>query len=272
MKRFCIISDEELYEAIQKATPLEANSLIRTIEKKKKKLDRNQTKAAIRGGKCSGKLLRIADNTDATQEEICQESEQEEMKMQTLDFEQLAVQEREISSNLLQLETEHKKLVSKRREIMLSLRTAKSELKEIMHIVKEREDRLVSTYDEYIKCAEGMKTIDQEKRTWQNLLEETRRKIEALHKINIFIYPNGKIDVENAEILEISNEEVESELNELIRIDEAGEMTVNEIRSIARLRMIVSTYEENGRKCEIAFEGQNSQKLWEAIMARQTAM
>lgn len=267
MKRFCFLTDTELYEAIQKATPLEADSLLRTIEKKRRKLERNQCKAAGRAEKCGSKPMENADNTEVSQEEICMEREQEEMAMETVELEQLEALEKEISSNILQLEGKYKRLAAERKEKVVSIQNVRSEIEEMRNIVREKQSLISRWYEEYTKAAEEMKTINQEKRDWQNQLEETRQKIELLQIVNLFIYPNGKIEVDNGEIPEVSSEDVNSELNELIQMDEAGEMTLNEIRSVAKLKRIADVYKEHGRKYETVFESESSQMLWDAINA-----
>jgi len=277
MERFEFSQKEELFEAIRKVTPSSAEELIRKLEKKQKRSGRKDKANA------SSELTEEQDtqpeeqpvqnledvvDMDDTQEDNNEEFEQEEQCMsKILDLEQLKAQEKELSAEVCLLEGKHKELVSKRRDLVGALERAQKALKELRRILHEQESNVTNLYEQYIECAEEMEAINQERRAYKELLEDTRKQIVDLQKITILVYQNSRIEVENAEIPTISDEEIISEVSKLICMPEAGEITINELKTIAKLHKMVKFYEDNGKAFELVFDSSKVQSFWETVVA-----
>jgi len=277
MERFEFSDKEELFEAIRKVTPSGAEELIRKLEKKQKRNGRRD-KANASSELTDEEVPQTEEqpvqeianvvDMDKTQEDIEEELEQEELNMsKTLDLEQLKAQEQELSAEVCRLEGKHKELVSKRRDLVGALERAQRALKELRRILREQESNVTNLYDQYIECADEMDAINQERRACKELLEDTRKQIVDLQKITILVYQNGRIEVENAEIPTISDEEIISELGKLICMPEAGEITINELKTIAKLQKMVKFYEDNGNVFELVFDSSKVQSFWETVVA-----
>lgn len=269
MERFEFSQKEELFEAIRKVTPSGAEELIRKLEKKQKRSGRRD-KANASSELTDEEIAQTEEQPVQDLEDVVdtEEFEQEEQSMnKTLNLEQLKAQEQELSAEVCCLEGKHKELVSKRRDLVGTLDRAQRALKELRRILHEQEVNVTNLYDQYIECANEMEVINQERRTCKELLEDTRKQIADLQKITILIYQNGHIEVENAEIPTISNEEIISELGKLICMPEAGEITINELKAIAKLQKMVRFYEDNGNALELVFDSSNVQVFWETVIA-----
>lgn len=129
-----------------------------------------------------------------------------------------------------------------------------------------QEKNVTNLYDQYLKCADEMDALNKERRACKELLEDTRRQIVDLKKITILVYQNGRIEVENAEIPCISDEEIISELGKLICMPEAGEITINELKIVARLQKMVRFYEDNDNAFELVFDSDKVQSFWETVV------
>lgn len=276
MERFQFSQKEELFEAIRKVTPSGAEDLIRKLERKQKRCERRgkantgsePTKEIAPTEEHPVQDFEVVVDMANTLEDTGEEVEQEEQNMnETLDLEQLKAQEQELSAEVCLLEGKHKALVSKRRDLVGSLERAQKALKELRRILNAQEANVTSLYDRYIECANEMENINQERKASKELLEETRRQIAELQKITILVYQNGRIEVENAEIPTISDEEIISELGKLIGMSEAGEITINELKTIAKLHKMVEFYEANGYTFELVFDSDKVQSFWETVIA-----
>ena len=255
MEQFGFSQKEELFEAIRKVTPSEAEDLIRKLEKKQKR---------------SGRRDKTNASTELTDGEVILTEEEPVQNLEdvvNMDLEQLKTQEQELSAEVCRLEGKHKELVSKRRDLVGALERAQRALKELRRILHEQESNVTNLYDQYNECADEMDAINQERRACKELLVDTRRQIVDLQKITILVYQNGHIEVENAEIPTISDEEIISELGKLICMPEAGEITINEIKTIAKLQKMVKLYEDNGNAFELVFDSSKVQSFWETMVA-----
>lgn len=277
MERFEFAQKEELFEAIRKVTPSGAEDLIRKLEKKQKRSGRRDKAIAsnepteedvVQTEEQPVQNLEDVVDMDDTQEDTDEEFEQEEQSMsKILDLEQLKAQEQELSAEVCRLEGKHKELVSKRRDLVGALERAQKALKELRRILREQESNVTNLYEQYIECADEMEAINQERRAYKELLEDTRKQIVDLQKITILVYQNGRIEVENAEIPTISDEEIISEVGKLICMPEAGEITINELKTIAKLQKMVKFYEDNGNAFELVFDSDKVQSFWETVAA-----
>lgn len=277
MERFEFSQKDELFEAIRKVAPSGAEELIRKLEKKQKRSGRRD-KANVSTEPTDEKVAQPEEQPvqnledvvemDDMQEETYEEFEKEQQNMsQNLDLEQLKAQEQELSAEVCRLEGKHKELVSKRRDLVGALERAQKALKELRRILCEQESNVTNLYDQYIECADEMETINQERRACNELLEDTRKQIADLQKITILVYQDSRIEVENAEIHTISDEEIISELGKLICMPEAGEITINELKTIAKLQKMVKFYEDNGNAFELVFDSSKVQSFWKTVVA-----
>lgn len=276
MERFDFSQKEKLFEAIRKVTPSSAEELIRKLEKKQKRNGR-QDKAIASSELTEEEVTKseehpvqnlkdVVDMSD-TKEKTGEEFGQEQSMSKILDIEQLKAQEQELSAEVCRLEGKHKELVSKRRDFVKALKRAERALCELRRILHEQERNVTNLYDQYNECDDEMEAINQERRAYKELLEDTRKQIADFQKITILIYQDGHIEVENAEIPTISDEEIISELGNLICMPETGEITINELKNIAKLKKMVKFYEDNGNAFELVFDSDKVQSFWETVIA-----
>lgn len=272
MERFEYSDKEALFETIRKVTPSEAEELIRKLEKKNKRLERRcKPDTSV---ETTEKTTIEAENQqvyDLPQEAVMQEISNEQVKQEkqnlnnVVNLEQLKIQEKELSAEVCKLEGQHKKLFSKRRELEIGLNNAVKAFEELRRILHEQEKNVTEFYNQYIECGEQMDAITQECKVYMSLLEETRRQLVELQKITILVYQDGRIEIENGKIPAIQDEEIHSELFKLVCMPEAAEITINELKAIARLQKIAKICENNGNAFELVFDNLKVQNLWQIV-------
>lgn len=276
MERFEISEKEELFEAIRKVTPSGAEELIRRLDKKHKRNERREKTNA--GAELTEEESNQTDmqaeqkSEEISDMEYVQETTEEpegekQNKNKVLNLEQLKKQEAELSSEICYLEGQHKNLVSRRRELVGALKKAQKALEELRRILREQEKNVTNIYTQYYKCAEQMETIGLDRKACKELLEDTRRQIIDLQKVTILVYQNGQIEVENGENPTISEEESVSELGKLVCMPEAGELTINELKTVAKLQKMVNFFQDNGNTFELVFDSSKVQSFWQTVVA-----
>lgn len=264
IKKFQFSDKEELYDAIRKITPTGADSFIRKLETRQKS---NERQGEPTKQKDIQHVQKLAEEENLTEENSCQATVDEKSQSETaiVTLAQMKKQEKSLSLSLCNLESRHKSLVSTRRELVSKLEASRKKLNEIREMLNEQEANVTDLYEQYNKCAEEMRDINQEYNIHEKLLEELRVRIKNLEKVTVLIYEDGTLEVENADIPTISEEKLSFELGNLIGIPEAGEITINELKTIAKLKEMVKVYNENGYTFEFIFESVKLQNFWETV-------
>lgn len=271
MKRFDFSTKEELFDCIRKAIPSEAETLIKRFEKKHRQYIsrhdsiQNSQKVSENLSAESDENITIVIHT--AQELDAMENGNPDKEYPSMSVTELKAQEAELSDILCELEVKHKSLVTERRGLCEGIAEAKREIEELMRLACVQSERVKTLLQRYYECDEEMTDNSASQRVYRELLDDTRAQIIASEKITIFVYQNGIIDVENAEMLQISDEEVFEGLGKLLANQHAGDITINELKGVVKLQKMVSAYAEMGRNYDLVFDNEKVQKVWETIAA-----
>lgn len=260
MKHFGFTTEEELFKAIRRISPLGAEDFIRKL-KKQRKARKNMKEFQVVEPAEVAETVETAEPAEVveTTENSCDEI--------SVIIKELKKQEKELSSDVCALEGVHKSLANKRRGLMEQLAEAKSALEELLKELSLQKQNVANIYTEYNLCAEEMARVNEQRKNLKEQLESVRTQITELKKVTLFIYQNGDIEIEEGKPVQISNEEVISTFNHLICYPEAGTLTVNEIRAVAKLREMVKAYQANEILVELFFDSLAVQAFWETIIA-----
>ena len=99
----------------------------------------------------------------------------------------------------------------------------------------------------------------------RTLLEEIRGQIADLRKVYIALYSDGAIEVENAEMVDITNDVIIAGFNALVQRPEAEDLTIKELKAVAKLIAVVEDYERRNLQYEIDFENPKAEELFVAF-------
>ena len=110
----------------------------------------------------------------------------------------------------------------------------------------------------------GYKRNNKERAEYTGLIEMVRSQIEELSKITIVVEENGVIGVDNAKIPSISEESLNEGMTKLISFPDAEEFTIRQLKTIAKVRLMVEALKEDGCKIEVIFEETKLQNFYEA--------
>ena len=286
LSRFEILDEETLFETVRKIVPAKAEEFIKILKKKQKQLakKRNKSSDEVDTRRMVQSSEEKVETTDPVIQELPKEDEiilqgdevedaneadesetAEEVVSVDETLEQLLEQEKELSSKICSVEVGHKELVTKRKRLVEELGFCQKALKELQRLLGEQESKVTSIYSEYLECASQMEVLNGEKRQYMEQLDEIRNKIENLKKITICVYQNSTIEMENLPIDYIEESEIATVSRKLYELPEAEELTVKEIKTIARLQIVVNMIERSGYQAEFIFDNTKVQKFWESI-------
>lgn len=97
------------------------------------------------------------------------------------------------------------------------------------------------------------------------MLADTRAQLEEAKKLKISVFSDGTIECENGELQYPSEAEVSQVFSTIILLAAAEELTVKQIKTVAKL---VLTVKKIDKKYELEFDSDSVQKFYEAAIAQ----
>lgn len=180
---------------------------------------------------------------------------------------ELKMREESIRKEICDKELDHVQLKAKRRELYTSLRKQKEALLRLKEEMKERQEEVNEIVTQLQVSASEMSKISAEISNSQKELEKVREEIKSLQKIEIFAYKNGEIEAEKeGEKFEIEISDSWEELfKDLATKDLLEDLTVKQIKQIAKLIVLTESLQQQNMKFEITFEMEEVRNLFHQL-------
>lgn len=292
MERYGVDSSEELYEVMSKVTPGNFEYFKKEIKKNQKNRLRKDAKKemALDNQKEDEQSEVTAESQESLYEQIeltnfetltDQSSEDENgtvgknmvddtaMEKPTNDepkpsLNELLEAEKFLSDNCVSLEKEHNALINARREDVKTLVNIKRTLEELKRLLQANQNRLTTVLENYNSKAEQMLRVSSEISACKEMLADTRAQIEEAQKLKVSVFSGGTIECENGELEYPSEAEISQLFPTLILLAAAEELTIKQIKTVAKLVLIVKRIDQ---KYELEFDSDLVQKLYEAAIA-----
>ena len=172
--------------------------------------------------------------------------------------------EKFLSDNCVSLEKEHNALINARREDVKTLAEIKRTLEELKRLLQVNQSKLTTVLENYNSKAEQMLRVSSEISACKEMLADTRAQIEEAKKLKISVFSDGTIECENGELESPCEAEVSQLLSTLILLAAAEELTIKQVKTVAKL---VSVVKKIDQKYELEFDSDLVQKLYEAAIA-----
>lgn len=293
MIRYGINSSEELYDLMSKVSPGNLEHFKREIKKNQKSRSRKEPRkeeAVLEQQKEDTEQIRVAtqegfmNQTESTNSENLpgQNSADENGKIgktivegvtveepindePKFSLEELLEEEKFLSDNCVALENEHEELISARREDVKMLANIKRTLEELKRLLQANQNRLTTVLEDYNSKAEQMIRVNSEISACKEMLADTRAQLEEAKKLKISVFSDGTIECENGELQYPSEAEVSQVFSTIILLAAAEELTVKQIKTVAKL---VLTVKKIDKKYELEFDSDSVQKFYEAAIAQ----
>lgn len=260
MERYGVDSSEELYEVMSKVTPGNFEYFKKEIKKNQKNRSRKDAKKemALDNQKEDENSTVGKNMVDYT---AVEESTNDEPKPS---LNELLEAEKFLSDNCVSLEKEHNALINARREDVKTLAEIKRTLEELKRLLQVNQSKLTTVLENYNSKAEQMLRVSSEISACKEMLADTRAQIEETKKLKISVFSDGTIECENGELESPCEAEVSQLFSTLILLAAAEELTIKQIKTVAKLVLMVKKID---KKYELEFDSDLVQKLYEAAIA-----
>lgn len=278
MERYGVDSSEELYEVMSKVAPGNFEYFKKEIKKNQKnRLRKDEKKEMALDNQKEDEQIELTNFETLTD----QSSEVENGKVGKNMVDYTAVEkptndepkpslnelleaEKFLSDNCVSLEKEHNALINARREDVKTLAEIKRTLEELKRLLQVNQSKLTTVLENYNSKAEQMLRVSSEISACKEMLADTRAQIEEAKKLKISVFSDGTIECENGELESPCEAEVSQLFSTLILLAAAEELTIKQIKTVAKL---VSVVKKIDQKYELEFDSDLVQKLYEAAIA-----
>lgn len=260
MERYGVDSSEELYEVMSKVTP-------GNFEYFKKEIKKNQKNRLRKDAKKEMALDNQKEDENGTVgknmvDDTAMEKPTNDEPKPSLN--ELLEAEKFLSDNCVSLEKEHNALINARREDVKTLAEIKRTLEELKRLLQVNQSKLTTVLENYNSKAEQMLRVSSEISACKEMLADTRAQIEEAKKLKVSVFSDGTIECENGELEYPSEAEVLQFFSTLILLAAAEELTIKQIKTVAKLVLVVKRIDQ---KYELEFDSDLVQKLYEAAIA-----
>lgn len=266
MERFGFATEEALFEEIRRISPLGAEEFMRKLKKNKKKATKRRKNPTEKATEVA-EIAEVAEQPEVAETAETSETTENSSNATLAIINELETQESKLSLAVCDLEVLHGAQVAIRRQLLEELVGAKKELEKLQEVLASQQQNVTRIYEEYNRCAEEMADINTKRKDLQEQLESVRTQITELRKVTLFIYQNGDIEVEEGMPVQIWEEDITLEFNRLICHSDAGNLTINEVKTVAKLHEMVRAYQAEDISVELFFDSSAVQTFWEAIIA-----
>lgn len=232
------------------------NSMLRSIAKNSKKIKKQSR----------NEQQLIMDEEKSC--EVTMEMHIEELAAVTTDnndqkLQEMKKKEKNLELQIYEQEKEHQKNLSKRRSLFEQLRIQKEKMLELKKIIEKRQLEVENISKEINEVTNKISVEKDELFNNKQILEETRDYIKNLEKISIFVYENGEIEIENSETPEITD--WQNEFETLINDEAVENLSVKQIRQLAKLTVLEKQFEKEGKEYELTIEDEIVEKIVKTI-------
>lgn len=306
MEKFGLSDEKQLFERIHQISPVGALDFISQIRKNNKSARRRERKEANKLVEVQQDLSKVENSTEEvtatvfeeTSSDVIQEVQPVEdnssnkeiqpvednsssKEIQPIEdnsssqntsishLEELQEKETLLSQDIISDEEAHKEMVARRREINLSFKKVKNALSELQRLLKLNEEKTSALIEEYNDLSTKMRTKSSDIKAKKAILADIREQIANLKKCVIYVFADGNIEVENASISDVDDDEdeVAERLLTLVQYAEAEELTIKDLKTIAKLELMVAELIADGINYELFFDSETVQKFYETVTA-----
>lgn len=201
--------------------------------------------------------LTIIPHVDAT-------SIKEETDILTNKLEKLIMTETSLKEALCEYEGTHKTLMLERRKLKEDLQAKKIALIELRAQLEQHSTECNQISEQINLITIQMSKVNEQISTTQKTLFVTQEKIKSLQKIVIFVYDNGDFDFDGAECT--VPDTWNSLFTDLTTNELVEDLTVKQIRVLAKAIFLAKNLQEQARSFEFTFETELMQKVFEQLI------
>lgn len=181
-----------------------------------------------------------------------------------MSLEKLKDRENALVTEICKQEGEHKRTLATRRTLLEKLVTEKEKILEQKKIILQRQKEVDEIFTKMVEIDEKITAESEELSANKKILSEVREYIKVLEKVTIFVYENGEIK-EEEEAVEEEPPETEEVFDCLIHNELVENLSVKQIRQLAKLLVLTEQMQKQGQNYDLVFESEIVQKIFEQL-------
>lgn len=266
MEQLGLNSEEELKVMLQRLAPMGAKDMYRQLKRNEK--IKKTTSGSITDNVIESETEEHKEENKVQEMQVLNQEEQVQIlqteKSSTELLNEALQKEEQQSLELQKLENEHKACMQSRLGLLKQLQTKKKEIDSLLKTLKGKREEISNLKFEYDDLALKMQNLDEKIRIVRTRLDDLREEIHSLRVVSIFIYEDGSIESESE--LAFSEEEETQFFTELVNLPEMEDMTIKQIKTLARLKAILKTLERGEKEYSLVFEEQKLEKYFETTL------
>ena len=266
MEQLGLNSEEELKVMLQRLAPMGAKDMYRQLKRNEK--IKKTTSGSITDNVIESETEEHKEENKVQEMQVLNQEEQVQIlqteKSSTELLNEALQKEEQQSLELQKLENEHKACMQSRLGLLKQLQTKKKEIDSLLKTLEGKREEISNLKFEYDDLALKMQNLDEKIRIVRTRLDDLREEIHSLRVVSIFIYEDGSIESESE--LAFSEEEETQFFTELVNLPEMEDMTIKQIKTLARLKAILKTLERGEKEYSLVFEEQKLEKYFETTL------
>lgn len=209
---------------------------IRASERKHRK-DRSHLKSSKMKG-TSAAPLEMPVDTETESDETEQDAPTSVGGIES-ELELLRAEEKSVSDKIMTEENDYQLLLSHHKEHLGQLREIQKELIRVEHFFRAKSGEFKAITTEDNQLVESMNRISEARRANVKTLESIREKIKILEIVTLYAYDDGNITIIDGPSMELDDTGADEHFPQLVAYPECENLTVRQIRLIARMLCIV---------------------------------
>lgn len=268
---YSVLSSEFVTMVEETFTPKAAKGMLSRMQSNEKK-HRNKRNAGVNADvviedsaipeltesvEDTGESVENVESAEVTEEsaEVTEESAETTQGNRQKELAELEKERQDLQSSIEANELVHKRLVSENRQIMSKIVPYKQILLELQAQVKECESQICSLVENYEENSMEMSEVNARIAEDKTKISEVEKSIKAHEKISLFLYSNGEIEVDTfVEIEKPDSDNIQKVFQTIIANDLAGNLTVNQLRALAKYLCVEKWLKSQNFTYEVAFE------------------
>lgn len=211
---------------------------------------------------CKNRKLKEKHMKNAKKRKKNPSNQKKEENVVSLEF--LKKEEERQQKYLCMLEGKHQELVSRRMNAMSILKNKKADLLELKKAVSKHQKEIEKVIQEVNDISKQMNKKLEEIHASEENLENIKKSIKKQQVIEIFVYEDGSIEAEGR-VFEENSENWKAVFNDMIEDEKMGNLKINQIKQLAKLREYTRSLEAEEIKYIITFESEESEKVFQEI-------
>lgn len=181
-----------------------------------------------------------------------------------MSLEKLKDRENALVTEICKQEGERKRTLAIRKTLLEKLVTEKEKILELKKIILQRQKEVDEIFTKMVEIDKKITAESEELSANKKILSEVREYIKVLEKVTIFVYENGEIKEEEAEVAE-ELPGLDEVFDSLIHNELVENLSVKQIRQLAKLLVLTEQRQKQGQNYDLVFESEIVQKIFEQL-------